>query len=194
MLLLLLLHAIVGGARGAPCPWHTLFHQPTVPALKACLQQCQSGTLAPPPAGQPLPVASLLQHSSAFPQVLQFASCAVERSHIPATRALLVEAASRKVGSLLAAVLRVVSHTPHRALRHVPIAGTVVTHLPVHDHSRWPFDVVVADIYDRLRVPLTATFTGEEVEKWYAEAGYADIEVTRRVRNTEGFVGRGAKR
>ncbi len=94
----------------------------------------------------------------------------------------------------LAAVLRVVSHTPHRALRHVPVAGSVVTHLPVHDHSRWPFDVVVADIYDRLRVPLTGTFTGEAVEKWYAEAGYADIEVTRRVRNTEGFVGRGVKR
>jgi hypothetical protein len=74
------------------------------------------------------------------------------------------------------------------------VARSLVTHLPVHDHSQWPFDVVVADIYDRLRVPLTGTYTGEELEKWYAEAGYADIEVTRRVRNTEGFVGRGVKR
>ena len=94
----------------------------------------------------------------------------------------------------LAGALRVLSHTPHRALAQVPVAGSIVTHLPVHDHSRWPFDVVVADIYDRLRVPLTGTYTGEELEKWYAEAGYADIEVTRRVRNTEGFIGRGVKR
>jgi SAM-dependent methyltransferase len=99
-----------------------------------------------------------------------------------------------RVCQAVAGVLRVVSHTPHRALRHVPVAGDIVTHLPVHDHSRWPFDIVVADIYDRLRVPLTGTYTGEALEKWYAEAGYADIEVTRRVRNTEGFVGRGVKR
>jgi SAM-dependent methyltransferase/uncharacterized protein YbaR (Trm112 family) len=94
----------------------------------------------------------------------------------------------------LAAAVRVFSHTPHRFLRHAPLLGPVVTHLPLHDHSKWPFDVVVADVYDRLRVPVTGYFTGEELEGWYAAAGYADIDVRRRVRNTESFTGGGVRR
>ncbi|MEN9785102.1 MAG: hypothetical protein RLZZ299_366 [Pseudomonadota bacterium] len=94
----------------------------------------------------------------------------------------------------LAGVLRVISHAPQHLADVVPGARAVVTHLPVHDHWRWPFDVVVADIYDRLRVPLTTTLTGETLEGWYGDAGYADIEVTRRVRNTETFIGRGTRR
>jgi SAM-dependent methyltransferase len=94
----------------------------------------------------------------------------------------------------IAAGLRVFSHTPHRVLGKVPLVGFLVNHLPVHDHSRWPFEVVVADVYDRLRVPVTGYFTGEELESWYAEAGYADIQVTRRVRNTESFRGLGVRR
>ncbi len=94
----------------------------------------------------------------------------------------------------LALALRAGSHTPYKVLGAVPVVGGLATHLPVHDHAQWPFDVVVADLYDRLRVPLTGTFTGEAVENWFAEAGYADIDVRRRVRNTETFVGRGTKR
>jgi len=94
----------------------------------------------------------------------------------------------------LAAAARIFSHTPHRFLRHAPLLGPVVTHLPLHDHSKWPFDVVVADVYDRLRVPVTGYFTGEELEGWYAAAGYADIDVRRRVRNTESFTGAGIRR
>jgi SAM-dependent methyltransferase len=94
----------------------------------------------------------------------------------------------------IATGLRLFSHTPHRVLGKVPVVGSVVNHLPVHDHSRWPFEVVVADVYDRLRVPVTGYFQGEDLETWYAEAGYADIRVTRRVRNTESFRGLGVRR
>lgn len=94
----------------------------------------------------------------------------------------------------IAAGLRVFSHTPHRLLGKVPVVGSMVNHLPVHDHSRWPFEVVVADVYDRLRVPVTGYFTGEQLEGWYAEAGYSDIRVTRRVANTESFRGSGVRR
>jgi SAM-dependent methyltransferase/uncharacterized protein YbaR (Trm112 family) len=94
----------------------------------------------------------------------------------------------------IAAGLRVFSHTPHRLLGRVPVLASVVTHLPVHDHSRWPFDVVVADVYDRLRIPVTRYFQGEELERWYADTGYADIQVTRRVRNTESFRATGIRR
>lgn len=94
----------------------------------------------------------------------------------------------------LARVLRVVSHTPFRFLHGVPVVHTVVSHLPAHDHHRWPFDVVVADVYDRLRVPYTCSFTGEELERWFVDAGFADLTVTRRVRNTESFRGMGTRR
>jgi len=94
----------------------------------------------------------------------------------------------------LATGIRLFSHTPYVALKGVPVLSSVVTHLPVHDHHKWPFDVLVADIYDRLRVPVTAYITGEELERWFADDGYADIQVTRRVRNNESFRGTGVRR
>ena len=94
----------------------------------------------------------------------------------------------------IAAGLRVFSHTPNRVLGRVPVAGSIVTHLPVHDHARWPFDVVVADVFDRLRVPVTRYLTGEELDVWYADADYADIKVSRRVQNAESFRATGVRR
>ncbi len=95
---------------------------------------------------------------------------------------------------LIASGLRIFSHTPYRVLGPIPPFGSILSHLPVHDHHRWPFDVVVADVYDRLRVPVTGYFRGEELERWFAESGYADIRVTRRVANTESFRGIGTRR
>ncbi len=94
----------------------------------------------------------------------------------------------------VAAGLRLFSHTPHRILSPVPGLDNIVNRLPGHDHAQWPFGVVVADVYDRLRVPVTRYFPGEELERWYGDAGYLDIQVTRRVRNTESFRATGIKR
>lgn len=94
----------------------------------------------------------------------------------------------------LASTLRLFSHTPYRFMRHVPVASSVVTHLPAHDHHKWPFEVVVADIFDRLRVPVLHYITGEELEGWFAEEGLMDIRVSRRVRNSESFRGIGTRR
>jgi SAM-dependent methyltransferase len=94
----------------------------------------------------------------------------------------------------IASGLRVFSHTPYRLLGPVPLLGAMLSHLPVHDHHKWPFDVVVADVYDRLRVPVTHYFEGEELESWYSDAGYADIAVSRRVGNTESFRASGVRR
>ena len=90
--------------------------------------------------------------------------------------------------------LRVFSHTPYRLLRGLPVASTIVKHLPVHDHHKWPFGVVVADVYDRLRIPVKHWFTGETLEGWLAAEGYADVQVTRRVRNNETFRATGVRR
>ena len=94
----------------------------------------------------------------------------------------------------IASGLRLFSHTPYRLLGHVPVLGSVLSHLPAHDHHRWPFEVVVADIYDRFRVPVQHYFPGEEVEVCFADAGFADIRVSRRVRNAESFRGIGTRR
>jgi len=94
----------------------------------------------------------------------------------------------------LAGGLRVFSHTPFRLLAPFPGMRKVANHLPVHDHHQWPFPVVVADVYDRLRIPVTITLTGEELERWFEEEAYAAIQVTRRVRNNESFRGTGVRR
>jgi SAM-dependent methyltransferase len=95
---------------------------------------------------------------------------------------------------MIARGLRVFSHTPYRVLRPIPIVHSLVSHLPVHDHHKWPFDIVVADIYDRLRIPVCRWFTKEELERWYGNAGYADFTVQRIVRNNETFRSFGIKR
>jgi len=94
----------------------------------------------------------------------------------------------------ISSALRLFSHTPTRLLHHTPVFKDLVTHLPAHDHHKWPFDVVVADVFDRLRVPVPHYMTGEELERWYADQGFADIQVSRRVRNTESFRGLGVRR
>ena len=90
--------------------------------------------------------------------------------------------------------LRLFSHTPYRLLRRVPVASDVVSHLPVHDHHQWTFDVVVADVYDRLRIPVHHWFTREELERMLTDDGYADVQVLRRVRNNETFCATGLRR
>jgi SAM-dependent methyltransferase/uncharacterized protein YbaR (Trm112 family) len=94
----------------------------------------------------------------------------------------------------IARALRIFSHTPYRLLQHTPIARSIVSHLPVHDHHRWSFEVVVADVYDRLRIPVKHWFTGEQLEAWLADDGYADVKVSRRVRNNETFRATGLRR
>jgi SAM-dependent methyltransferase len=99
-----------------------------------------------------------------------------------------------KFSRAVAASLRVFSHTPYRWFGSVPLVGGVLSHLPVHDHHKWPFEVVVADVYDRLKIPVKHWFTREELETWYSDNGYADVQVSRRVRNNETFRSIGVRR
>ena len=99
-----------------------------------------------------------------------------------------------RVSQGIATGLRIFSHTPYRFLQKVPVAGAIVSHLPVHDHHKWPFKVVVADVYDRLRHPIKHWFTSEELEVWFGDRGFADVSVSRRVRNNESFMATGIRR
>jgi SAM-dependent methyltransferase/uncharacterized protein YbaR (Trm112 family) len=94
----------------------------------------------------------------------------------------------------IASALRVFSHTPYVVLNRVPVAGAIVRHLPVHDHHKWPFEIVVADIYDRLRVPVRHWFSAGELEGWLTEGGYVDVQVARKVGNNETFRAGGLRR
>ena len=95
---------------------------------------------------------------------------------------------------VLARLVRLGSHTPYRAFHRLPLGQPIVSHLPLHDHHQWPFDIVVADIYDRLRFPVTRWFKGEELQAWFIERGYLDCHVRRIVRNNETFAAMGIKR
>jgi SAM-dependent methyltransferase len=94
----------------------------------------------------------------------------------------------------MARALRLFSHTPYRWFEAVPVAGSVVRHLPVHEHHQWPFDVVVADIWDRLRIPIRHWFPRERLEVMLTNAGYVSVSVSRRVRNSESFRASGTRR
>lgn len=94
----------------------------------------------------------------------------------------------------IASSLRLFSHTPYKIFGQIPGLRSIVSHLPVHDHHKWPFDVVVADIYDRLRIPVLHWFTREDLEKWYGNMGYVNFSVRRRVGNNETFCATGFRR
>ncbi len=121
-------------------------------------------------------------------------SVAVASSSLHGAAAAMTDETLHQASRWLARGLRVFSHTPYRLLKGTPGLHTLVTHLPAHDHHKWPFDVVVADVYDRLRIPVRAYITGEELERWFGDGAYADIQVTRRVRNNESFRGMGTRR
>jgi SAM-dependent methyltransferase len=95
---------------------------------------------------------------------------------------------------VIASGLRAFSHTPYRLLGRLPVAKAVVSRLPVHDHHKWPYAVVVADVYDRLQIPITRWFHRELIDKLYTDDGYLDVQVSRRVANNESFRGTGIRR
>ena len=66
------------------------------------------------------------------------------------------------------------------------LAGLAET-LPIHDHARYPFKVVVADAFDRLSVPLVRYYTADELRGWIASTGLVDGQVVRRYRNNESW-------
>ena len=99
-----------------------------------------------------------------------------------------------QLSKVIATGLRLIGHTPYRVLGKVPVAAELVRRLPIHEHGRWPMGVVIADVYDRLRIPVKHWFTSDELEAWFSDEGYADVQVTRRVRNNETFRAAGTRR
>jgi len=72
-------------------------------------------------------------------------------------------------------------------LSRVPGLSGVAERLPLHDHHRYPFKVVVADAFDRLSVPLVRYYTDDDLRGWLVAAGLVDGQVVRRFRNNESW-------
>ena len=106
LLLALLLPGLAPCGAASPCPWANLARLPSARALAACAAQCKAGALPPLPAPAAAYLPQLLARAAEFPAILPLLTCAVEAGVAPPSRLLLLEAASRKSGSLLAAVLQ----------------------------------------------------------------------------------------
>ena len=87
----------------------------------------------------------------------------------------------------LAVGLRLFSHYPYRLLSKVPALAGLAQRLPIHDHHRYPFRVVVADAFDRLSVPLVRYYSRDELRRWCESTGLVDPQIRRRFRNNESW-------
>jgi len=79
------------------------------------------------------------------------------------------------VCGMIAAGLRVLSHYPYRILSRIPGLAGLARKLPLHDHHRYPFKVVVADAFDRLSVPLVRYYTDDDLRGWLRAAGWSTV-------------------
>ena len=93
----------------------------------------------------------------------------------------------------IAFFLRTFSHLPYKVMRKVPSLRGVAEKLPIKEHHKYPFRVVVADAFDRLSVPLVNYYTAEQFKKWFNDAGLVDVEIIERFKNNISWRGFGTK-
>ena len=94
---------------------------------------------------------------------------------------------------IIAVALRVFSHWPYRVLSLFGPTKGLAKRLPIADHARYPFSILVADAFDRLSVPLVRYYDEPEFRQWFEEEGLGDIRILRRFRNNESWRGLGTK-
>jgi SAM-dependent methyltransferase/uncharacterized protein YbaR (Trm112 family) len=94
--------------------------------------------------------------------------------------------------TLIGVALRVGSHYPCRIMEHLNLErlGSL---LPLSNHRRYPFRVVVADAFDRLSVPLVSYHSGEELAEWFRSSGCVEVKISQRFRNNESWRGTGKR-
>jgi len=93
----------------------------------------------------------------------------------------------------IALSLRTFSHLPYKVMRKVPGLRKVAEKLPIKEHHKYPFRVVVADAFDRLSVPIVNYYTAEQFRKWFDDAGLVDVKIIERFRNNISWRGFGTK-
>ena len=93
----------------------------------------------------------------------------------------------------IALSLRTFSHLPYKVICKVPGLRRIAEKLPIKEHHRYPFKVVVADAFDRLSVPIVNYYTAEQFRKWFDDAGLVDVKIIERFRNNVSWRGFGRK-
>ena len=89
--------------------------------------------------------------------------------------------------------LRTFSHLPYKVMCRVPGLKGVAEKLPLKEHHKYPFRVVVADGFDRLSVLIVNYYTAEQFRKWFDDVGLADVKITERYKNNISWRGFGRK-
>ncbi len=59
--------------------------------------------------------------------------------------------------------------------RHGAVAGRI--HPQLRESAALPFQMHLAEVHDRIGVPVTHYLTGVEGQAWYAQAGFQDVIV-----------------
>jgi len=93
----------------------------------------------------------------------------------------------------IALFLRTFSHLPYKVMRKVPGLRRFAEKLPIKEHHKYPFRVVVADAFDRLSVPIVNYYTAEQFRKWFDDAGMVDVKIIERFKNNISWRGFGTK-
>lgn len=83
---------------------------------------------------------------------------------------------------------------PYRLLAAIPATRTLAEKMPGRIYARLPFRENVLGWFDRLVAPVTQYFSREDVDRFYREASFDDVELYARPDASASWVGRGVKR
>ncbi len=94
---------------------------------------------------------------------------------------------------LIALSLRVFSHYPYMLLSKLNSTKGITEKLPFKYYHNYPFKAIIGDTFDRLSVPLVQYYSGDEVNSWFKNSGFRDINIIRRYRHNESWRALGVK-
>jgi SAM-dependent methyltransferase len=94
---------------------------------------------------------------------------------------------------LIALSLRIFSHYPYMLLSKFNSTKGITEKLPFKYYHNYPFKAVIGDTFDRLSVPLVYYYSGDEVNSWFKNSGFRDINIIRRYRHNESWRALGVK-
>lgn len=84
--------------------------------------------------------------------------------------------------------------TPYRILAAIPATRRLAERMPGRIYARLPFRENVLGWFDRLIAPVTQYFSRADVERFYADAGFEQVELYARPDASASWVGQGRKR
>jgi SAM-dependent methyltransferase/uncharacterized protein YbaR (Trm112 family) len=91
--------------------------------------------------------------------------------------------ATRKVCEALALIMKYGLVVPFSAVGRAPVVGSVAKRFPFMYLRHDPVLSISRNFFDRLAPPVTTYHSRSEIEKWYRDAGFINVCVSRREMN-----------